>query len=198
MSGVHRIVEGHAASRGNDVAILDGDAVLTYRDLNLRSNALARYLIERGLRRGSCAVVKMERGSERVIAMLAVLKAGAAYTCLDVDEPDNWSNGITLLQSGPDEHQDRVVVSSRETGAAASRPAPNLPIVTHGHDIACVMPQAAGTGLLVPHATIVALQSQPLSAQATWVVDLGALDVWIPLMAGASVVLATAAEAAAA
>jgi non-ribosomal peptide synthetase component F len=198
MSGVHRIVEAHAASRGNDIAVLDGDDVLTYRDLNLRSNALARYLIDRGLRRGSRAAVKMDRGVERVIAMLAVMKAGAAYTCLDVDEPDNWSNGITLLQSGPDEHQDRIVVSSRETVDASSRPAPNLPIVTRGHDIACVMPQAGGTDLLVPHGTIVALQSQPLWAQNTWVADPGALDVWIPLMAGASVVLTAAAEAAAA
>ena len=144
MLGVHRIVEAHAASRGSEVALLGGEGVLTYRELNQRANALARYLIDRGLRRGSRAVVKMERGPELAVALLAVLKAGAAYTWLDLDERDIWPVGISLVRDSDGEHQAHVVVTCRDAMQASSRPAPNLPILTRGHDIACVMPQRNG------------------------------------------------------
>jgi len=87
----------------------------------------------------------------------------------------------------------------RDAIQASSRPAPNLPILTRGHDIACVMPPRSGLpGVLVPHATIAALQSHPLPTRAAWSSEPGALDLWIPLMAGAAVVLTAAAEARAA
>ena len=200
MLGVHRIVEAHAASRGSEAAILGGDGILTYRELNQRANAVARYLIDRGLRRGSRAVVKMERGPELAVILLAVLKAGAAYTWLDVDELDLWPVGISLVRDIDSEHLADVVVSLGDAIAASSRPAPNLPILTRGHDIACVMPQRNGLpGALVPHATIAALQSHPVPTDgAGWASEPGALDLWIPLMAGAPVVLTAAAEQAAA
>lgn len=200
MPGVHRIVEAHAASRGSEVAFIGADSVITYRELNQRANALARYLIDRGLRRGSRAVVKLERGPQLAVALLAVLKAGAAYTWLDPDERDRWPVGISLVRDSDGEHQMHVVVSVDEAMQASSRPAPNLPILTRGHDIACVMPQRNGLpGVLVPHATIAALQSHPpLPTGACWSSEPGALDLWIPLMAGAPVVLTAAVEAAAA
>lgn len=200
MLGVHRIVEAHAASRGSEVAFLGGEGVLTYRELNQRANAVARYLIDRGLRRGSRAVVKMERGPELVVTLLAVLKAGAAYTWLDLDERDMWPVGISLVRDIDGEHLAHVVVTVGDAMQASSRPAPNLPILTRGHDIACVMPQRNGLpGVLVPHATIVALQTHPVpTGGAGWSSEPAALDLWIPLMAGDRVVLTHAAEEAAA
>jgi hypothetical protein len=199
MLGVHRVVEAHAASRGSEVAFFDGDGVLTYRELNQRANAVARYLIDRGLRRGSRAVVKMERGPELAVTLLAVLKAGAAYTWLDLDERDMWPVGISLVRDIDGEHL-AVVVTVGDAMQASSRPAPNLPILTRGHDIACVLPQRNGLpGVLVPHATIVALQSHPVpTGGAGWSSEPGALDLWIPLMAGAPVVVTDPDEEAAA
>jgi hypothetical protein len=200
MIGVHRIVEAHAASRGSDVALMGCDGgVLTFRELNQRANGLARYLIDRGLRRGSRAVVKMERCRGLAVTLLAVLKAGAAYTWLDLREVDMWPAGISLVRDGDGVHQMHVVIDIRDAIHASSRPAPNLPIVTRGHDIACVMPQRNGLpGVLVPHATIAALQSHPLPSPARWSCEPGALDLWLPLMAGAPVMLTEATEAAAA
>ena len=199
MLGVHRIVEAHAATRGSGVAFLGSEGVLTYRELNQRANAVARYLIDRGLRRGSRAVVKMERGPELVVTLLAVLKAGAAYTWLDLDERDMWPVGISLVRDIAGEHLAHVVVTVGDAMQASSRPAPNLPILTRGHDIACVMPQRNGLpGALVPHATIVALQSPRVRTDAGSSSEPDALDLWIPLMAGAPVVLTNPAEEAAA
>jgi non-ribosomal peptide synthetase component F len=172
---------------------------MTFRELNQRANGLARYLIDHGLRRGSRAVVKMERCPELAVVLLAVLKAGAAYTWLDLREVDMWPEGISLVRDTDGVHRTHVVIDVRDAIDAASRPAPNLPILTRGHDIACVMPQRNGLpGVLVPHATIAALQSHPLPTPARWSCEPGALDLWLPLMAGAPVTLTTAAEAAAA
>ena len=200
MLGVHRIVEAHAAVRGDEAALIGAGGVITYRELNQRSNALARYLIDQGLRRGSRAVVKMEGGPALAVALLAVLKAGAAYMWLDVDEDDAWPRGISLVGGSDDARsQPPVVVGVGEALEASSRSAPNLPILTRGQDIACVMPQRNGhPGVLVPHSTIAALQSHPRPASSCWSCEPGTLDLWIPLMAGVPVMLTAGAEAAAA
>jgi hypothetical protein len=199
MLGVHRIVESQAALRGNEVALIGVGDMMTYRELNQRANALARHLIDLGLRRGSRAVVKMERRPELAVTLLAVLKAGAAYTWLDVVGGDGWPVGISLVRDGRGIQEAHAVIDIRQAIDASSRPAPNLPIVIRGHDIACVMPERNGLpGVLVPHSTIAALQSHPLPAlpRSSWYA--GALDLWIPLMAGAPVALTAVAAAAAA
>ena len=223
-TGVHRIVESHAAMRGNEIALVGREATLTYRALNQRANALARYFIARGLRRGARAVVKMERCPDLAMVLLAVLKAGGAYMWLDgratsrvalrpdttvlaarsadADHADQagWPCGISLEQQADGDEQRYVVIDIRDALDASSHPAPNLPILTRAADIACVLPQRNGLpGVLVPHATITALQSHPLPETTDWSPAPGALDLWLPLMAGATVTLTTApAESAAA
>ena len=84
----------------------------------------------------------------------------------------------------------------RSGGASAnlSRSAPNLPIVTRPDDLACVLPQRNGLpGVLVPHATITALQSHPFPDRPLWSGEVAALDLWLPLMAGGTVTVASAA-----
>jgi non-ribosomal peptide synthetase component F len=199
MVGVHRIVEKHAAHRGNEVAFVGAGRVLTYRELNQRANGLARFLIEQGLRRGARAVVKMERGPDLAVALLAVLKAGAAYTWLDVGEDSTWSEGISLVRDIDGVPRAHAVLAVRDVVEASARPAPNLPIVTRGHDIACVMPQRNGLpGVVLPHATIAALQCHPVPSTPRWSADPSALDLWIPLMAGTAAILTRAPAAAAA
>ena len=214
-TGVHRIVEGHAAARGNDIALVDRDGTLTYRELNQRANALARFLIVRGLRRGSRAVVKMEGCADLAVVLLAVLKAGGAYTWLDgrvATRPDKpvlagrsasadrcdqsgWPDGISLAQDAGGREQRYIAIDIRDAREACSRPAPNLPILTRAADIACVLPQRDGLpAVLVPHATITALRSHPLPEATRWSAEPGALDLWLPLMAGATVTLMPASE----
>ncbi|MGI5506273.1 amino acid adenylation domain-containing protein [Lentzea sp. CA-135723] len=65
------------------VAVEDGDQVLTYGELDVRANQLARYLIARGVRRDSLVGIALDRNLELVVAILAVLKAGAGYVPLD-------------------------------------------------------------------------------------------------------------------
>ncbi|GGN03917.1 hypothetical protein GCM10011609_48820 [Lentzea pudingi] len=65
------------------VAVEDGDQTLTYGELDLRANRLARYLVSRGVRRDTLVGIALDRNLELVVAILAVLKAGAGYVPLD-------------------------------------------------------------------------------------------------------------------
>ncbi|MBO0699027.1 MAG: amino acid adenylation domain-containing protein, partial [Zavarzinella sp.] len=68
-------------------ALVDGDKTITYRQLDDRSNRLARYLQARGVKPGHLVGVCLKRSADMVAAVLAVTKAGAAYVPLDPAYP---------------------------------------------------------------------------------------------------------------
>src|SRR5262249_20074361 len=66
---------------------ISGNGQLTYSELNQRANQLAHYLAAEGVRPGSRVAICMERSLEMIIAVLGILKAGAAYVPLDPEYP---------------------------------------------------------------------------------------------------------------
>ncbi|MFI5511748.1 amino acid adenylation domain-containing protein, partial [Mycobacterium sp. NPDC051804] len=70
------------------VAITCGDQSSSYRDLDEASNRLAHLLITQGARPGQRVGLLIERSAEAVVALLAVLKTGAAYVPIDPGLPD--------------------------------------------------------------------------------------------------------------
>ncbi|UGY14265.1 non-ribosomal peptide synthetase [Bradyrhizobium septentrionale] len=68
-------------------AIRFGDVALTYRQLDERSNQMAAHLSATGVGPGRIAVVFMEHSIEVVVAILGVLKSGAAYVPVDAATP---------------------------------------------------------------------------------------------------------------
>ncbi|HKG78374.1 MAG TPA: condensation domain-containing protein, partial [Pyrinomonadaceae bacterium] len=84
---VPRLFEAQAAATPEAIALICEDEQLTYGELNERANHLAHYLQESGVSTETSVGVLMERSIEMVIAMLAVLKAGAAYVPLDPQYP---------------------------------------------------------------------------------------------------------------
>ncbi|MFB7511207.1 amino acid adenylation domain-containing protein, partial [Streptomyces broussonetiae] len=68
-------------------AVVFEDTVLTYRELNRRANRLAHALIARGVRPEQVVALRLPRSAELVVAVLAVLKTGAAYLPVDPDYP---------------------------------------------------------------------------------------------------------------
>ncbi|MFJ5228432.1 amino acid adenylation domain-containing protein [Kitasatospora sp. NPDC088391] len=69
------------------LAVLDGERSLTFAELDARSDALARRLAGRGVRRGDVVALALPGTALQVVAMLAVAKAGAAWLPLDPDHP---------------------------------------------------------------------------------------------------------------
>ncbi|MDT5049127.1 MAG: hypothetical protein QOG75_5025, partial [Mycobacterium sp.] len=70
------------------VAISCGDASVTYRELDESADRLAYLLSDQGVRPGGCVALVLERSARAVVAMLAVLKTGAAYLAIEPALPD--------------------------------------------------------------------------------------------------------------
>ncbi|MET0396582.1 MAG: amino acid adenylation domain-containing protein, partial [Longimicrobiaceae bacterium] len=84
---IHRLIEEQARRTPDAAAVGSAGAALTYAELESRSNRLANHLRRRGVRPETRVGVCLERGTELVVAILAVLKAGGAYVPLDPAYP---------------------------------------------------------------------------------------------------------------
>ncbi|MFF0742920.1 amino acid adenylation domain-containing protein [Streptomyces sp. NPDC004111] len=69
------------------VAVCAGDERLGYRELDARADRLAAHLVRRGAGPGRYVAVSLPRSADLVVALLAVLKSGAAYVPVDPDLP---------------------------------------------------------------------------------------------------------------
>ncbi len=86
--GIHQLVEAQAARTPDAVAVVHAGGRITYAALNGSANRLAGALRERGVGRGGFVPVLADRGPHVAVAMLAVMKTGAAFVPLDVKWPE--------------------------------------------------------------------------------------------------------------
>ena len=75
------------AEHGDRPAVSDERVTLTYRELDQRSDQVARLLADAGVRRTDRVVVYRERGVELLVGIVAILKVGAAYVAIDPRYP---------------------------------------------------------------------------------------------------------------
>ncbi|MEO6925806.1 MAG: amino acid adenylation domain-containing protein [Rhodanobacter sp.] len=76
-----------AVAHANSIAVVDAGENLTYAELDRRADALARRLQKAGVARGDVVALLLERSAQAIVAILGVLKAGAAYLPLDHGHP---------------------------------------------------------------------------------------------------------------
>ncbi|MFJ2746357.1 amino acid adenylation domain-containing protein, partial [Streptomyces sp. NPDC087440] len=79
--------EEQVARTPEATAVLFEDVQLSYAELNARANRLARFLVGRGVGPEGLVALVLPRSPELLVAMLAVLKAGAAYVPVDPKYP---------------------------------------------------------------------------------------------------------------
>ncbi len=84
---MHRLFEERAAVSPDAVAVVCAGRSLTYGEVDRRANHLARRLRRLGAGRGANVGVIFERSVDLVVALMAVLKTGAAYVPLEPDYP---------------------------------------------------------------------------------------------------------------
>lgn len=85
---LHEIVEQVTRTRPDAVAVVDADGrTMTFRELNAAANRLARHLVSHGVEPEDVVGVVLRSGPALLTALLAILKAGAAYLPLDPADP---------------------------------------------------------------------------------------------------------------
>ncbi len=84
---LHVLFEKQVQAAPERLALVCEQGNLTYREVNRRANQLAHYLQKQGVGPELCVGVCMERSWEMVVALLGILKTGAAYLPLDPEYP---------------------------------------------------------------------------------------------------------------
>jgi amino acid adenylation domain-containing protein len=95
---IHQVIQGRAQTQPDSLAVVFHDQRLTYRELDTRANQLAHHLQGLGLGREDLVGLYFDRSVEVVVAILGVLKAGAAYVPLDTSLPAERL-GLLLTES---------------------------------------------------------------------------------------------------
>jgi amino acid adenylation domain-containing protein len=192
------------------------EKTLTYRELNRRANQLAHHLRSCGIgpemRVGLC----VERSLEMVVALMGILKAGAAYVPLDLLNPrsrlasmiEDASLSLLLTQSQLKsvlpEHNVRQVYLDLDWNEIGLQPDENPVPMGTGDNLAYVLYTSGSTGrpkgVLIPHCALVnhglaMLDNYALGPSdrvlqfASFGFDVAAEEIFPTLLAGASVVL---------
>ncbi|MBS0218584.1 MAG: amino acid adenylation domain-containing protein [Proteobacteria bacterium] len=194
------------------IAIRDGDRVISYLQLDTISAVVAAGLRERGVIAGDIVALDAQRGADAVIAMLAILRCGAAYLPLDPTQPParlammlaDTSARLCLVSLASEAAirlPEGVVTATIEDCAAAS--ATTADATRNSEDLAYVMYTSGSTGtpkgVCIPDRAIlglvgdvgfidlgvetVFLQAAPLGFDAS------TLEIWGPLLNGGQLVI---------
>ncbi|MFI6339595.1 amino acid adenylation domain-containing protein [Streptomyces sp. NPDC050535] len=165
---INGLVEAQAARTPDEVAVVAENESLTYREVNARADRLARELAGRGVGPESLVAVSLPRSADLVVALLAVLKAGAAYLPVDPRYPSDrvevlfeearpclvltHSATVAVLpeHDAPDVLLDALDLSGDDTG---------LEVPLHAQQMAYVMYTSGSTGkpkgVAITHANVV-------------------------------------------
>ena len=73
----------------NNIAVVFEDKSLTYKELNEKSNQLANYLIENGLKPHAVVGLRLNKQLEMIIGILAIIKAGCCYLPINMQYPED-------------------------------------------------------------------------------------------------------------
>ncbi|KAF7767618.1 hypothetical protein PCIT_a3671 [Pseudoalteromonas citrea] len=100
---IHEVISAQSAKTPDAIAVRFADTLLSYAQLETKTNQLAHYLMSQGVQAEDKVGVVFERSLEMVISLLGVIKAGAAYVPIDPNLPIDrveyiaQSSGLALL-----------------------------------------------------------------------------------------------------
>jgi len=215
---IHELVEEQAVRTPQAAAIRCKERLLTYADMNGRANKLARCLRDLGVGPGDLVALCVGRGVDMVVGLLAILKTGAAYVPLDPDFPkerigymlEDAAPKVLLTQSRlqdgfPNSKTHLISLDSDWDGDVQS-----TDNILDSHlrfsRLAYVIYTSGSTGrpkgVMVEHVGVVNLLTSMrratgieagdrLLAVTTPAFDIAALELFMPLICGACVVIAT-------
>ncbi|HYH78192.1 MAG TPA: amino acid adenylation domain-containing protein, partial [Longimicrobium sp.] len=166
---VHALFAEQAAATPGAVAIEFGGERMTYAGLDIASNRLAHQLRRRGVRIESRVGISLPRGFDLYVAMLGILKAGAAFVPLDPAYPAErraWmaaDAGVSIVvgREDADGVAETIVRLDADREAIGAEPETAPEVEVHPDGAAYVMYTSGSTGtpkgVAVPHRAVVRL-----------------------------------------
>ena len=222
-SCIHQVFEAQANRTPDAVAVVlpgvrcgeDDSEQLTYDELNRQGNELAYHLLRLGIQPDALVAMYMERSIEMIVAILGVLKAGAAYVPLDPSYPkhhlafmlDDTKAEVLLTQSqlveGLPVHHGRVMCLDAGWGASVPVDIVNPDCDTNATNLGYVMYTSGSTGgskgVAVTHRGVLRLvlgtnyaklnANQVILQLAPISFDAATFEIWGALLHGACCVL---------
>ncbi|WP_020647588.1 non-ribosomal peptide synthetase, partial [Amycolatopsis balhimycina] len=197
---------GRAMADPDAVAVVWDRGAFTYGELDARSDRLARTLVAAGAGPESVVAVLMERSADLVVALLAILKAGAAYVPLDTGWPEARMRAV-LEDAGAAVLVVHEATARHELGLTAI-PADadmdavvSLPSEVPPDGAAYVMYTSGSTGVpkgvVATHGDVVRLAKDRcwggtprVLFHAPHAFDASSYELWVPLLSGGTVVVA--------
>lgn len=202
-------------------ALIVNDERMSYRMLDETSNRVACHLQRLGIGPGDVVGVMLDRSSSLLVALIAVIKAGAAYVPVDPDYPHDriafmLTDSVARLlitsetYAGRLAHQiPELLIENALTDSATDATDPTAPDQTAtGSDLAYILYTSGSTGkpkgVMIEHRSLVNLlysmidwpgmtSDDVLLGVTTVSFDIAGLELFLPLLTGATLVLADAA-----
>jgi surfactin family lipopeptide synthetase A len=224
---IHQLFETQVERTPDAVAAVFGKEHLTYRELNSKANQLAHYLQKLGVGPEVLVGLCVERSLEMVVGLLGILKAGGAYVPLDPAFPSKRISFMLedaqapvlvtqqhLLSQLP-AHGTKAVCLDADAAVLAQQGEDNPRSELTSDELAYVIYTSGSTGrpkgVQILHRAVVnfllSMREQPgLTAEDSWLAittlsfDIAALELFLPLLVGARLIVAsrdTAADGAA-
>jgi amino acid adenylation domain-containing protein len=222
-SCLHHLIERQAVRTPTHVAQVFDGREMTYGELDQRANRLANHLRTFGIGPDQLVGVLVERSLDMLVTVLGILKAGGAYVPLDPSFPadrlgymvEDSKMKVLVTHRGFEQTlsvRPSTIIrldSDWEEIATAEAPAAATPDPSPTN-LAYVLYTSGSTGkpkgVTVPHSAIVnfvlSMQNEPgfseadtLLAVTTLSFDIAGLELWVPLIAGGKVVVASTEDA---
>jgi len=213
---VHQLFETQVEKTPEGVAVMYGDTSITYHELNQRANFLARHLQSLGVGPDVRVAIFMERAAEIVVALLGVMKAGGTYVPIHTSFPAERVQFIlkdaevrVLLINGnqfpPGDYPVHLVRLNEDT-LSTSKDSSNPETKIAPDHLAYIIYTSGSTGqpkgVMIHHVPLVnflwSMRKRPgiqkddvLMAVTSISFDIAALELFLPLIAGATVVIAS-------
>ncbi|MER5889422.1 non-ribosomal peptide synthase/polyketide synthase [Streptomyces sp. NPDC001941] len=166
---VPALFAAHVARDPGATAVVADGTEVTYGELDARANALAHHLADRGVGPETVVAVCLERGTDLMVALLAVLKAGGAYMPVDPDYPadrvaymlGDAAPALVLASAATrataDGHGVGVLLVDGTPDRADAPPAPALAVTHPAYVIYTSGSTGRPKGVLVSHHGVAAL-----------------------------------------
>ncbi len=215
---IHELFEAQARRKSQAVAIEDEIRALTYAELDARANQLAHHLQKLGAGPESIVAVCLDRSIELAVALIAILKSGAAYLPLDPGFPESRLRfmledaGVQVvltkaaLQAPFENRSVHLLLLDRDWEQGAAESPLKTGSACNAENLAYVIYTSGSTGLpkgvQITHRAVVNFlasmkispgmqESDVLLSVTTVSFDIFGLEFYLPLISGAKVVLAS-------